>query len=55
MLQVAGTMHWMAPEVLIHGRCTEKADIFRWTHPCGGLFGTASGLRCLIAFKPDRA
>ena len=32
MLQVAGTMHWMAPEVLIHGRCTEKADIFRCGH-----------------------
>ncbi|KAK9818084.1 hypothetical protein WJX72_006882 [[Myrmecia] bisecta] len=24
----AGTFHWMAPEVLMHGRCTEKADVF---------------------------
>lgn len=27
-LQNTGTFHWMAPELISAGRCTEKADIF---------------------------
>ena len=28
LLQGLGTFHWMAPELIAAGRCTEKADIF---------------------------
>ena len=28
VLQNTGTFHWMAPELISAGRCTEKADIF---------------------------
>lgn len=27
-MQNTGTFHWMAPELIAAGRCTEKADIF---------------------------
>lgn len=27
-VQNTGTFHWMAPELISAGRCTEKADIF---------------------------
>ncbi len=27
-MQKAGTFYWMAPELIIAGKCTEKADIF---------------------------
>ena len=27
-VQNTGTFHWMAPELICAGRCTEKADIF---------------------------
>lgn len=28
VVQDVGTFHWMAPELIAAGRCTEKADIF---------------------------
>ena len=27
-MQKGGTFHWMAPELMSGGKCTEKADIF---------------------------
>lgn len=27
-VQGGGTFHWMAPELMSGGKCTEKADIF---------------------------